>query len=46
MEEINCLLRLWRWSFPTLVKNWLEYKNGARDRKRKLKKLDDILKVI
>jgi hypothetical protein len=28
------------------VKNWLEYKNGARDRKRKLKKLDDILKVM
>lgn len=46
MDEINRLLRLWRWSFPALVKNWLEYKNGARDGKRKLGKLEDILNII
>jgi hypothetical protein len=46
MEEINRLLRLWRWSFPMLMKNWLEYKNGTRDGKRKLKKLEDILKIV
>ena len=46
MEEINRLLRSWRWSFPTLVKNWLEYKNGTWDGKRKLRKLEDILNII
>lgn len=46
MEEIVRLLRLWRWSFPTLLKNWLQYKSDTRDRKRKLRKLADNLDVI
>jgi hypothetical protein len=46
MEEINLLLRRFRWSFLTLVKNWLEYKGDTREKKRKLGKLADILDVI
>ena len=28
-QEINLLLRRFRWSFLTLVKNWLEYKGDT-----------------
>ena len=42
MAHIAELLQQWSWSFPVLIQNWLEYKNGALLGKRRKNKVADI----